>query len=200
MRKKVTAAELVARLSADPLFVARQSAEEGELRQKEQEYERAEAPLVQELCAAGLSVQSVWDFANGKVDPTLHARAVPILLSHLQRAYPDAIRDGISRALAIPSAQFAWPVLVEMYRQEQAGRTKDGLAVALAAIACDETMGELIALTNDPKNGASRLLLLGALERSSDAAARKALIELAADPQLIKEVRLALRRLQSLDK
>ena len=58
--------------------------------------------------------------------------ALPNLVQHLPRDYPSPVRDGIARALAVPAARFAWPVVVRMYRQEPAGRVKDGLAVAIS--------------------------------------------------------------------
>ena len=125
-----------------------------------------------------------------------YEQSLPILLEHLQRSYPDAVREGIARALAVPAAKFAWPSLVNLYRQETVRRTKDGLAVAISNIADDETLDELIALARDVGHGESRVLLLNALERSRLPKARKALMELGGDPMLQKEVQRILNRLK----
>jgi hypothetical protein len=194
MKKKLTAAELMARLNADPDYVARKKAQDEEFRLKEEEYSRAEAPLVQALRSAGSIVNSVWDFVNGKVEAASHTKALPILLTHLEHQYPDAIRDGIARAMAIPAAKFAWRSLTKLYAEEKGRRTKDGLAVALANVVDDETLDELIAFAGDPQHGESRLLLLNALERSHLPKARKALMDLGGDPALHKEVQRILRR------
>lgn len=194
MKKKVTAAELMARLHADADYVTKKKIHNDEFLRKEQESARAEAPLVEELRSAGSVVDSVWDFANGRVGAELHALILPILAAHLQRQYPDAIRDGIARAMAIPEAKFAWPLLVKQYGEEKGRRAKDGLAVALSNIVDDETLEELITLARDARHGESRLLLLSALERSRLPKARKALIELSKDVVLEKEVQRILRR------
>ena len=135
-RKGVTAAEFKAELERDPVWVEQRRQREEAFKRLEEEYARAEAPLVRELHAAGLTVGSAWDLVN---TTTAYRQALPILLDHLHREYPDAIREGIARALAVPEAKFAWPVLVKLYREEEGPRTKDGLAVAICNIADDTT-------------------------------------------------------------
>jgi hypothetical protein len=87
-------------------------------------------------------------------------------------------------------------VLTRLYRDESGVRAKDGLAVAIAAAANDELIGDVIALARDKTQGPSRVLLLGALERSTDPRARAALMELGTDPDLTKEIQVILRRLK----
>jgi len=70
------------------------------------------------------------------------------------------------------------------------------LAVALANIADDDLLDELITLAKDPQNGKSRVLLLDALKRSSLPQARKALMEFGADPLLKKEAQRLLGQLK----
>jgi hypothetical protein len=74
---------------------------------------------------------------------------------------------------------------------------KDAIAAALAVASDDEVIGDVIALASDVRHGSSRLLLLSALERSEDPRARAALVDLASDPELTKEVRAIRRRLKS---
>jgi HEAT repeat protein len=112
---------------------------------------------------------------------TPYPEALPILLEHLPRPYPERVREGIARALAVPDAKFAWYVLIRLYRQEQPSDAKDGLAVALAAAADDEVIDDVIDLVRDGEHGSSRLLLLSALGRSRAPQAQQALQELAAD-------------------
>jgi hypothetical protein len=188
---RITAAELMAKLNADPEFVAKRAREEEARDKREAEYRRAEAPLVDELRAAGFEVQSAWDLVN---TPGSYPKAVPILFEHLPRPYPAAVREGIARALAVREASCGWEVLTRLYRDENEDRVKDGLAVAIAAAADDEVIGEVIALARDTSQGPSRLLLLGALERSADRRARAALMELGTDPELTKEIQVILRR------
>jgi len=194
MKKRtwITADELMAELNSDPKYVAERARKEEELANKEREWRRAEAPLIQDLRAIGVVVASAWDLVNkaGK-----YPKALPVLLHHLQRPYPDPVREGIARALGVREAKFGWQVLIQLYQIEREARAKDGLAAALAAIADDETISDVITLVTDTRHGPSRLLLLSALERSSDPSAYKTLIDLQNDPDLKKEIEIILRRL-----
>jgi hypothetical protein len=193
MKRTITAAELMAQLNADPEYVARRKALDEAFQRKHEENVRAEAPLVAELRAAGASVNSAWDLANTR---NTYTKSLPILLDHLQRPYPNGVRDGIARALAVPEARFAWPVLVKLYRQESEKRMKVGLAVALSNVADESVMGELIALAKEPQHGTSRVLLLDALRRSRLPEARKVLEEFATDPQIQKGAREILAKMK----
>ena len=192
MKSQITAAELLAQLNADPAYVARKRQQDEHFRRLREEYDRAQEPLIDELRTAQVPVKSVWDLVNQR---NVYPQSLPILLEHLRRPYPDAIRDGIARALAVPDARFAWPSLVAQYRVETGDRTRSGLAVALSNIADDTVMEELIELAGDRNQGVSRVLLLDALRRSHLPQAREALTEFAADPLLVKEARRVLRRL-----
>jgi hypothetical protein len=189
-KKSKTGAELMAELESNPTFLARRAEREEALRRKREEMRQAQAPLLQALTEVGHEVKSVWDLPSTRHYP----EAVPVLLEHLRRPYPDAIRDGIARALAVPEARPEWKVLTELYREEHGRRTKDGLAVAIAEIATDDVIRDVIDLSKDRKNGTSRLLLLSALEHSTDPRSRRALMELGADPELQKEIQIILRR------
>lgn len=192
-KKPISAADLMAKLNADPEFVAKQEREEAERQARAAEWRRAEAPLVDELKAAGFAVDSAWDLVNTLVP---YPHALPILVDHLQRPYPGRVREGIARALAVPQSRFAWEVFTRLYRDEDTKDAKDGLAVAIAASADDEVIEDVIALARDKRHGSSRLLLLSALERSEDPRARAALMELGTDPELEKEIQIILRRLK----
>lgn len=188
-----TATELMAELERDPTYLEQQRQRAEERRQQEEDQARAEAPIIQELHEAGVLVGSVWDFVNAA---SVDMRSLRILLDHLQRPYPGVVREGIARAMAVPIAKFAWPVLVKLYRQESEKRAKDALALALSNIVDDEVLDDLIGLARDPRYGESRLLLLGAFERSSFPQAQKLLMDLGDDPVLYKEVQRILRRLK----
>jgi HEAT repeat protein len=198
MSRKITAAELMAELRGDPEFVAQRERKEQERQKRGKEFDRAAAPLVNALRDAGVRVKSVWDLipAHSYVEPgpAPFPQALPVLLEHLSGPYPEAVREGIARALGSPDAKFAWPVLLQHYRAEQSKRVKDGLAVAIAAVSDDELIGDVILLVRDTDHGPSRLLLLDALRRSRDPRAYQALRDLAADPVLEEEIRAILRR------
>jgi hypothetical protein len=188
VKKKVTAAELIARLDADPDYVARKKERDDAIEHKAQEYARAEAPLVQELRAAGAQVSSVWDLVNAK---TRYPQLVSILFAHLDRPYPDKVREGIARALAVPESRSRWDQLVTRYLAEAdttATGVKWALHSAIAAAADGTVLDTLIRLACDRRHGRNRALFIDALARIDDPRARAALAELASDPDLAGDV------------
>ena len=169
----ITAGELMAELEADPEFVAQREQRDRELLRREREWREAEEPLIRELHEAGFLVDSAWDLVNTS---TPYPQALPILLAHLERPYPDRVREGIARALAVRDSRFAWETLVRLYRDETPGTdAKDGLAVALAAAADDGVIEDVIGLVQDERHGESRILLSRALAKSKRPEARAAL-------------------------
>jgi len=187
-----TAEEFLRELAADPQFVRRQEEREAERRQLERQLRDAEAPLLRDLADVGVDVESAWDLVNTS---TPYPDALPVLLDHLGRDYPDPVREGIARALAVRGdAAFAWATLLRLYRQEPAGTdAKDGLAVALAAVATGRELNELIELAADARHGESRILVIGGISRLRSAEARQALDRLADDPVVGTEVRRRLK-------
>jgi hypothetical protein len=151
-----------------------------------------EEPILSDLRVAGWNVNSVWDLVNASAR---YAEIIPILLKHLKLLYSDRTKEGIARALAVPDASDAWPILVAEYRKAPIGYengirlgAKDGLAAALSATATDAVMDELVALANDRSQGDSRLLLLRRLRKSKTPITRRASEELASEPALSKEI------------
>jgi hypothetical protein len=76
------------RSSPTPKFVSNRTKAEEERQNREAEYLRAEAPLVNERRAAGFHVHSAWDMVNTSGS---YPKAVPILLGHLSRPYPAPV-------------------------------------------------------------------------------------------------------------
>lgn len=161
------------------------------------------APLLAELQAVGLKIQSVGDLIAMS---ERYEAAIPILLKHLRMPYSDVVRETIARSLAVPEPEVrkAWPMLVEEYCKAATGwgikapgdtkefrlGAKDGLACALSVAVTDETLEELIAIAKDRTQGESRVLLLSALKkrRNKDPLAKQAIAELANDPDLKNEI------------
>lgn len=162
-----------------------------------------QVPLLTELKAVGLKINSVSDLINMRAT---YEQAIPVLLNHLVMPYSDVTKETIARALSIPlpAVHGAWQVLVREYSNAPIGwgikgpgdstefrlGAKDGLACALSVAVTDETLPELIALAKDPANGDSRVLLLSALKvrRTNNPLAKQAIDELARDPALQREI------------
>jgi hypothetical protein len=187
--KRRTAEELLRALEADPEYVRRRAEQDEKFAKLEAFLRDAQAPLVKELAKLGIRVRSVWDLVNG---PNTYNSAIPLLLTHLRQPYPDAIREGIARALGVPATRsLGWRELVDEYRrtERENNRVKDGLAVALSGASDDSVIQDLIDLAKDKHNGSSRVLLLLGIRRSKRPEAKQALIDLADDPQLELEIK-----------
>jgi hypothetical protein len=193
----ITAGELMAKLEADPEFVAQREAREAEHARRVAELAAALTPLLDALREAGCSMSS----ASELTDPPFPKRApwpaaLPVLLAHLDRPYPSDAREVIAGALAVPEMkEVGWDALLRHYREEKTHLAKDALAAAIDAAADDQVIGDVIALARDTTLGPSRILLLSALTRSKDPRARTAITDLATDPDLVLEIRAILRRL-----
>lgn len=190
----MTLEELLSLCAEDEEYQRAKAAADAERDQHWAGLKSAHEPLVEALNAVGYPVGAVWELMeSGRPYP----HAVPILLEHLQRDYPDQVRGYIARALAIPEASNGWPIMVREYAAASDGPGKDGLAVALSALVTEERLDEFLELAHDPRHGESRLLLLFGLQRLSRrkrSRAREAYEELASDPVLGEEVRRVLRR------
>ncbi|MEQ6352858.1 hypothetical protein [Ralstonia pseudosolanacearum] len=199
----LTAAELVAKLQASPEFLKKQQEREQVRSERVARMHAEQAPLLNDLHAIGLRINSVSDLIN---TAERYEKAIPVLLRHLLISYSDVTKETIARSLAVPEpeVQKAWPLLVEEYRKAPMGwgikapgdtkeyrlGAKDGLACALSVAVTEETLPELIALAKDRTQGESRVLLLSALKkrRNKNPLAKQAIEELASDPDLEKEI------------
>ena len=192
----LTLAEHHAQLKAEGKwdeYVARKQEQTNALATKRAELASAEAPLVEDLWSAGLDVGSVWDLVN-TAKP--YPEAIPVLLKHLRGKYPEIVKEGILRALAVPDALPAWKELRRIFETEPSkdtGGLRWAAACALGASADDSVLPEIIRLARDAALGFDRAPLLEALKRSNSADAKMALHELRADPVIGKEVKKSRR-------
>jgi HEAT repeat protein len=179
-QKKLSTAEFLAKLEADPEFVARRQRQEEERRLLGERIRAAEAPLLADLeKLGGEKVNSVWDLVSTR---RAYPKAISVLLAHLERDYPNVVRAGIARALGVPEARASgWDVLVKSYRAEVDEEVKSGLAVALLGSADDSVLDDVLALIRDPSHGKSRGHLVDVLVRSKERRAWEALEALASD-------------------
>ncbi|MGH9607452.1 MAG: hypothetical protein ACRD3N_17320 [Terracidiphilus sp.] len=158
-----------------------------------------QAPLMRELAEAGVVYSTLGQMMNS---PGPYKDAIPILLAHLEKPYSVPTRATIARCLAVYDAIYAWPKFVELYRAEPcteryADGIKSDLAVAVAATTTEENIPTLIELARDRSNGSSRLHFLRKLRRSKNPLAKQALMDLATDPDLEKEIASWRRRRSS---
>jgi len=188
-RKPVSAGDLLARLANDPEYGERVRQRDEKIRIAHERHARAEAALVQEMRAAGADINSVWDLINTKKK---HPELVPILFAHLDKEYPDRVREGIARALSVGGARTGWDKLVRAYRKNPSptdsvygvSQVKWALHLAIASAADVSVLDELIGLAADRRNGRHRSFFVDALATIDDPRAQAALEELKDDPDL----------------
>jgi hypothetical protein len=124
-------------------------------------------PLMDSLAKAGISVNSLWDLVNTNKPYT---DAIPVLVEHLQKEYHPRTKEGIARSLAVRGARkIAWDVVLAEYKQAVPDELiveprkrgyKDGLAVALAAMAGKEDVDALLELLKDESLRSSRIFFV----------------------------------------
>jgi hypothetical protein len=102
----MSAAELMRRLHSDPDWVRENAEREAQhkaaVQQGREEMKPEQTPLLADLAAAGVKVDSVWDLVNAKWP---YAAAIPVLAAHLQCVRHAILREGIGRALTAPEAR-----------------------------------------------------------------------------------------------
>ena len=98
--------------------------------------------------------------------------------------YDVAVKQFSEALAAIPSDQVAEARRIRLERAKAQLLEPD----------LTSAYNELTALLRDPNHGQSRVLLLRALQRSKEPRARRALMELGADPVLAKEVEHLVKR------
>ncbi len=166
-RREQTAAEFMAELEKelekDEEYLRRRAEREAARAAFRAELDRAEQPLVADLAAHGVEVESVWDLVNR---PNDYEQVLPVLLAHLRDGdYPERIRAGIARSLATPQSNPWWEDLRSLYVSRRGPEEEMGLAAALAASATEDRVEDLIALALDDSLSDDRVMLIKAIRR-----------------------------------
>lgn len=128
-------------LEADPTWIANRAARKTRLADSEEKVRAEEAPILADLAVAGVKAASVYDFVGKRAAPS---EAIPILVRHLGRAHSPNVREGIIRALGVPSARTAaFEILCVAYRAEPEPHLRFAIANALSAMSRFDELTEL---------------------------------------------------------
>jgi hypothetical protein len=180
--REVTAGELMARMAQDPEYQAAKAVRDTELQKWVDLWRAAEQPIVADLRAAGVAVDSVWDLVNTS-EP--YPDALPVLLEHLERGgYPDRVMEGMARALAVKPAAPMWERLRALYEHASGPDERDGLAAALAASATPAQVEGLVELASDASTGEQRVLFVEPILRLGGERGRTVVQGMRGDPVL----------------
>jgi hypothetical protein len=151
-------ARLKEMLRNDPEYRAKVEAVEAERQERARVLREAEQPIVADLRAAGVQVDSVWDLVNTS-EP--YPAALPVLIDHMERGgYPERVVESLGRALAVKPSVAFWERLKARWLDARDPGEEDGAAVALAACATNAQLDDLIEFLSVEKRGQSRIYLI----------------------------------------
>ena len=188
----ITAAELMAKLRADPQWVAADK-ERARIHAERAEASRLEQkPLLDDLAAIGVSVDRV-DRLLSMINPD--EGIYPILLDHLGRSYSPMLLEWIGRSFGRKSARpLIWDTLVSMLTSHAIeGPAAEGVMAAISDMASPSDLDTLIDLVTDQSLGIGRIYLVRNLMRSKKPEARATLQRLQNDPDLHVEITARLK-------
>jgi hypothetical protein len=148
----------------------------------------ASKPVLADLRTCGIEIDSVWDLY--KV-PGSRSRAIPVLLKHLRRDYPDRVLEGIGQGLDNRSAEPWWEDIRTLLVETEHPVVRDRAACALATCATQKHYGDLVSLISDASLGECRIYFLRPAHRIGNrirpGQGRAAIESAALDPVLARE-------------
>jgi hypothetical protein len=165
MRKRrgsVTATELMAQLEQAPEYLARRDKKTAEIAAFAAERELACKPVVEDLRSKGVEVESVWDLYKS---PESYPVAIPVLLAHLRRDYPERILQDIGHALPFKPESSWWDDFKVLYLTTTSDAVRDRLAAAMSQCAVKEHYSDLLGFVSDERLGTSRIYFLRPINR-----------------------------------
>ena len=151
-RKPISAADLVSELEGNTAYLHRRAMLS---ERSAREVAEDQAALVQDLAAAGISVNSVYDFVTVQPARVTSGRdfdkrietpieAVPVLLRHLERRHLPVVREGLLRALSRPHLRDAALVpLMRLFQLTQDSNERWLIANAISSMARFKDVSEL---------------------------------------------------------
>jgi len=178
----------------DPDYRARAEQFEAELQERVLKEREASQPVLDDLRAIGIDVPSVWDLYKF---PDARPKAIPVLLRHIARDYPDRVLEGIGQGLDDKASRAWWADLRTILRNTQHPVVRDRVACALASCAAREHYEDLLSFLREDALGVSRIYFLRPINRIGNrisAGEGLAVIEsVADDPVLGKEAAAILK-------
>lgn len=191
-RSGISAADLMAELQNDPEYQSRMAAAEAERQERTRRLREAERPIVVDLRAAGLDVDSVWDLVDTS-DP--YPAGLPVLMEHMERGgYPERVMESLGRALAVKPSVAFWDRLRDRWLRARDLGEEDGAAVALAACATKSQLDDLIEFLSVEERGQSRIYFIRPLLKVGGDRGREVVQGLRSDPVFGDEATALLAR------
>lgn len=151
--------------------------------------------VLHDLAQAGFEVNSVSELFGLKFN---YKAAVPVLLKWLPLVTDQKLKEEIVRALSVKWARpMAAAALAEQFRlvSDQSGMgIRWAIANALAVVADDSVLNEIVSLVKAREYGRSREMLAVALGNMKDDRVDEVLIDLLDDEEISGHVLMAVRK------
>jgi hypothetical protein len=142
--------------------VAQREKEDAELAARAAKRQLACKPVVADLRSQGIEVESVWDLYK---TPESYSVAIPILLAHLRRNYPERTLEDIGHALPFKPDVAWWDDFKALYLTTTSDAVRDRLAAAMSQCAVKKHYHDLLAFISDERLGMSRIYFLRPINR-----------------------------------
>ncbi len=152
--------------------------------------------MLAELAALGFEVRSPAELPKLRVR---YDRALPALTKWLSLVSHCGVKEEIVRALSVPFATQAAPLLIEEFRRagSNCASLKWAIGNALEVVAGDAVFDDLAAIVQDRSHGKAREMAVAALGNMSDARAADVLVELLDDDEVAGHAIFGLRKLKA---
>lgn len=193
----MTAEALMAQLAHNDEYQKFIRREDEEIAAVAAEMRDAERPIVTDLRAAGLKLDSVSDL----LDQSPRANANEVLIRHLDRGgYPDEIMDDMARAMRVEEKPpYDWWYFKARFLRASCTAESTGLAVLLAGSAQKKHLEGLVDLLRET-DSEDRVFFLPPLRRLGGDHELKIIRALRADPVLGEEATEQLRQAERLER
>ena len=193
-----TAAEVIAererRKREDPVYRAELERVAAERSASVERRRLACQPVIDDLRSAGVMVYDLYQLYK---QPESYPRAIPVLLDHLQRDYPERALEDVGHALPSKPDPSWWADFKHLYVTTRSGAVRDRLAAAMSGCARREHFDDLVEFTRNADLGPSRIYFLRPINRIGNrinsGQGRAVIEQLAEDPVLGKEATAILK-------
>lgn len=192
-----TAAEVMAELESDPTYLASQKALEVARERDIEQYQAAAREVIADLAKQGIVVGAIGDLC-ARARP--YPEAVPVLVRWLPLVQNAELRADLIRALAVPWAGSAAPLLV---REFEAADDPSGTGVrwllgsAIEAVASQDISEEMLRLSMNRQYGRAREMVVLGLRKCGGERVIDALMTLLTDEQVAGHAVMALGDLRA---
>lgn len=157
-------------------------------------YEAAMRPLLDELADVGYHVHSMNELIRSG---RRYRDAVPVLCAWLTRLAEPQWKEAVVRALSVPWAKAALPLLLSEFKSCRDASLRWALGNALEVLAEDSVCDDLIEIVEDREYGTARQMPVLALSKITDARTVPVLLGLLDDEEVVGHSISALGRLRA---